>query len=153
MGIETVCVACKLPNGVVLRAFDMRPATEPMPGGGSRDIMRAVEIPNSRVTINGIATPFGVPHPYPVSSGFALTFGVPKAIWDAWLRDNSDSAMVEGKMIFAYATRADVEAAARENEARRPGLEPIDPDNPPKEFAARPRSPLGGVQKATPGMS
>jgi hypothetical protein len=151
---DTVCVACKLPNGVVLRAFTMRPIQEPMPGGGYRDTMMAEEIPGSRITVNGVATPHGVPHQWPMSSGYALTHNVPKAVWDAWLRDAADSDIVQNKLIFAYEQPADTAAAARDNEGRKSGLEPINPEAPPKEFGPRPGTPIpGGVQKAVPGMS
>jgi hypothetical protein len=151
---DFVTVACRMPNGLVLRAFTMRPIQEPMPGGGYRDTMMAEEIPGSRITVNGVATPHGVAPSWEMSSGYALTHNVPKDVWNAWLRDAADSDAVVNRLIFAYEKPADTAAAARENEQRRSGLEPIDPSNPPKEFGPRPGTPIpGGVQKAVPGMS
>ena len=73
-------VAAKMPNGVLLRTFKMRPIQAPVVGGGYRDTMMAEEVPGSRFAVRGLAIPHGVPHPYPVVGGFALTEG-PADIW------------------------------------------------------------------------
>jgi hypothetical protein len=146
----TVTVACKLPHGLWLKVFRTEDWDEPVMGGGYRKTTRAVELPEHRVLIGGVAAPFGMSPASPMVAGYALTHGVPAAVWEKWLDDNKDSDIVRKKLIFAYAKEADTAAAAKENEGRRSGLEPLDPTNLPRDFQAR-RPGLGQLEKATPG--
>lgn len=71
---ETVTVACKVPNGLNL---------------GGR-------------IVNGCAhDPFNKPD-Y-IYYGYALTRGFPANIWDAWLKSNANSHMVQNNIVFADA--------------------------------------------------
>jgi hypothetical protein len=139
----TCTVACRLPHGLILRVFDMVTRQEPMMGGGYREVPFAN--PHAeRVIINGYAAPFGQSPAAPMASGYALTHGVDAEFFARWMKENEHSDLVRNKLIFAFAKDADVVSAAKENEKRRNGLEPLDPDNPPAEFRR--------IEKATPGI-
>lgn len=124
---KTVTVACKLPNGLILRTFDMVKTTEPAPGG-TRDfeIARPRE---GQVFINGSRTPPGVQVDHAHVGGYALTTGVDAAFFELWMKQNAESDIVRNKLIFAHAT--DTAAVAKENKSRKSGLEPLDPNKLP----------------------
>ena len=147
----TVTVACRLPHGIWLKIFRTEDWEEPVMGGGFRKTTRAVELPEHRVLIGGVAAPFGMSPASPMSFGYALTHNVPAAVWDKWLEDNKTSDIVQKRLIFAFSKDADVIAATKENEGRKSGLEPLDPQNLPRDFQAK-RPGLGQIEKATPGV-
>ena len=41
----TVVVACKIPNGVILRNFKMEPTQELVMGGASRSLLKSMTVP------------------------------------------------------------------------------------------------------------
>lgn len=138
----TVTVACKYPGGLILRRHVMREKIELVMGGGTRTVQEAVAT-GEQAVVNGPARepgkmplqrgPGGAPvkdtH-VDLASGFALTPGVPKDIWDSWLEANKDSAIVRNGLIFAHGQAASVRAQAKDHEKQRSGLEPIDPNRP-----------------------
>ena len=138
----TVTVACKYPGGLILRRHVMKPKTELVMGGGTREVQEAVAT-GEQVVINGPAAepgkmpfqrgPSGAPIPktqVDVIYGFALTHGVPKDLWESWLEANEDSAMVRNGLVFAHGQAASVKAQAKNHEKQRSGLEAIDPNRP-----------------------
>lgn len=142
MTTETVTVACKLPNGLKCRIFRPHEEQDIVVGGGTRDVTRYYPTGEFFV-LNGTATrpgeapkarlPNGMPGPANaelLDSGFALTFGVPKAQWDAWLEANKDADYVRNGLVFAHKQTASTKKQARDHEKVRSGLEPIDPENP-----------------------
>jgi len=126
----TVTVGCKLPNGLILRVFQMADSQEMSPLG-VRDVKVARDT-GKHIRINGNAAPKGrsptdaAGNYIPIIGGYALTHGVDADLWDAWFAANKDTDMVRNGMIFAHAKTSEVEAAARGNEARKSGLEPMD---------------------------
>lgn len=125
-GTETVTVACKLPNGLILRVFDMVETQEAVQGG-----YRTVKIARPKgnsITIKGYLEKYNpaLP-PAAVSSSFALTSGVPKDFWELWLSQNADLEAVVKGHIFAADHHNTVKSMTREREDLRSGLEPIDP--------------------------
>lgn len=131
---STVTVASKMPNGLVLRLFNMEDTMEPVQGGGSRKVKVAREVDGQpRYTIDGVAAEAGkAPRAAGVASGFALTPGIPLDFWTAWLEQNKTSDMVVNGLIFASEATRDVRAEAREKKDQRSGLEAIDPRNLPR---------------------
>jgi len=116
---DTVTVACKLPNGLHLdvNGFD-------------------------RVTIKGNALPFGESAvDYRIVGGYALTPGVPRDLWDAWLKDRTTMDIIVKGIVFAQEKPADVVAEAKNGAKVITGLEPIDPDKPGNGLE---RVPVGG---------
>lgn len=138
----TVTVACKYPGGLILRRHVMRPKTELVMGGGTREVQEAIAT-GEQYVVNG---PSREPGKMPfersqsgvavkgtqvdVTSGFALTHNVPKDLWESWLEANKDSAIVRNGLIFAHAQASSVKAQGRDHEKQRSGLEPIDPNRP-----------------------
>jgi hypothetical protein len=120
-----VTVACKIPNGLLLRNFKMMPAREQTPTG-YRDIEKAEQVGDT-VKINGPAVPFGQVPEYTVVAGYALTPNVDKEFFDEWLRQNADHAAVKANLIFAHGNRAVVSDRAKEQKEVRSGLEPLNP--------------------------
>lgn len=133
---ETVTVACKLPHGLVLRAFNMVEKAEPVMGGGSRDVKKAEQLPGEFVIAGNSFPENGAPRAR-MEFGFALTPGCPKELWDRWHADNKDSPMVKNGLVFAYEKAGDTVAEARDNESVRSGFERLDPAKLPR-----------GIQKA-----
>lgn len=125
-----VTIACKLPHGLTMRIFDMAEASEPVMGGGSRTVKRAVELP-ARVTINGWSHPQNSAPHATMSGGYALTNGVDKDFWDKWLAQNKDSDIVVNKLIFAHEKEGSASAQAKEQAEIRSGLERINPEKMP----------------------
>lgn len=132
-GATTVTVACKHPHGLKLRLFEMVERTE-VTHGGTRTIKVAQER-HDTVTIKGNAHPQNRAPNATISHGFALTHGVPKEFWDAWVEQNKDSDLVKNGLIFAHAGAANTEAESREKESVKSGLERLDPDNLPRGIA------------------
>lgn len=138
---EVVTVGCKLPHGVVLRAF--RPTTrhEPVMGGGTREV--TIHEPTGETfQVHGNSHPQNAAPAHLMAGGFALTTGVPKKLWDDWVKANADADMVRNGLIFAHGETRSVEAQAREKEGVRSGLERLDPNNLPGGLKGR-------IEKAT----
>jgi len=126
-----VTVACKMPNGVVLRMHRKEERPEPVMGGGMRMVEMWVAT-GDNVTIAGVAAEAGKLPNAPTSSGFALTPGVDADFWAAWLAQNKDLDMVRNGLIFAYDKPDFVVGKAKEMVKARTGMEPIDPNNLPR---------------------
>lgn len=124
-----VTVACKHPHGLVLRLFAMHEVDEPQPGGGTRTVKRAsLRHDIAPVQIRGYLEkyPLSLP-PAAKHSEYALTHGVDKEFFDAWMAQNADHPMVVNNLIFAHESAETVSAVARELSGTICGLEPIDP--------------------------
>lgn len=131
---ETVTVACKLPNGIKLRIFDMVKKDMPVMGGGMREVPEAVEVQGQSFIINGNTHPQNAAPRCLIVGGFALTSNVPKELWDRWLEQNKESDIVRNGLIFAHAKDQDASARAqaKERAALRSGLERLDPEHLPQ---------------------
>ena len=123
---DVVTVACKVPNGLLLRIFNMAPAREQTPTG-YRDIERAEQVGDT-IKINGPAVKFGQIPEHTIIGGYALTPNVNKDFFEKWLHQNSDHPSVRAGLIFANAKPAMVTGQAKEQKALLSGLEPLNPD-------------------------
>lgn len=127
----TVTVGCKLPWGLVLRG--MRKATRQVAvlGGGMRE--ETYFQPDGReVLVYGNARAIGEDPKTRIVFGVAMTNGIPKDLWDQWLKDNQDLPAVQNGLVFACPTVEDVASEARSNRAQRSGLEPLLVDKDPR---------------------
>jgi hypothetical protein len=123
---NTVTVACKLPNGLILHLDKRESYNEPVMGGGTRKTSRAVRMEGT-VTLNGYAHKFGEMPAFVIAGGFALTPNVPEEFWDEWLKQNGESDLVKNGLIFARA-KADVAGdEAKEKQDLASGLQPLRP--------------------------
>lgn len=127
----TVTIACKMPNGLILRLFDMIDGSEPVMGGGTRSVKVAQEV-SERVVIHGFSHPQNAAPKALIVGGYALTSGVSKEFWDRWLKDNANTAIVKNRLIFAHEKQDNTKAEAREKKETRSGLERLDPKKLPK---------------------
>lgn len=119
----TVTVACKLPNGIILRLFAMQDAEELVMGGGVRSIKKAILTDQEPVEIKGCAAPFG--SPILLVGGYALTPNVDAQFYAQWLKQNSDSDLIKNRVIFAQETRDHLEGQANEQAEILSGLQPL----------------------------
>jgi hypothetical protein len=62
---------------------------------GPMHVIEGIAYPNGQL-------PPGMPPRPQMVAGYALTPNVSKDLWDAWLLENKDSAMIKNRLIFAY---------------------------------------------------
>ncbi len=144
---DVVSIACKTPNGLLLRIFEMVDVEELHPMG-SRTVKMARQIggPENAVHIRGYNADIsatGVVHP-----GYAITRNVPKDFWLHWLEQNKLAAVVTNGLIYACSNASDAEQEAKGREKLLSGLEPLTPTVPraPWEKPAEPDDPrLKGI--------
>lgn len=120
----TVTVGCKLPNGPVLRIFEMIKQREPVLGGGTR-MLQIAQAVGPEVRLQGSNVPFGRRPNYDIIGDFALTKNVDAAFFRTWLIQNRDSDLVKNKLIFCYKSLEDARAHAADNAHLKSGLEPL----------------------------
>jgi hypothetical protein len=135
---KTVTVACKLPNGLRLQLF--APVTERIATqNGFADIV--VSRPSGpEFVLNGWNTePFKafsdmkVKQAMPALEGaYALTHGIPAEFMGKWLTQYRDSPLVTNRIILVMPDKTEANAAARDHDSIKSGMEPIDGDSPMK---------------------
>lgn len=136
---ETVTVACKIPNGIYIQLWDMVDVLEMGPLG-ARAVSKARRRPGfAPIRLNGPSVPHNMSARYTIAGGFALTEGVPRGAFDEWLSQNADADFVRNGLVFCAPRAADAMDMAREKESVRSGMEPIDPDAPPREMQTQNR--------------
>lgn len=143
---ETVTVACKQPNGIILRLFQMVDMAEPVMGGGTRMVKQAQPIGKSYV-IRGPAIPFGKIPEFQIVGGYALTEGIPGDFWDTWCEQNKDSDLLLKRMMFAHERTTTVVGLAKDQKGLTSGLEPLNPDKDPRN----PKSKNSNISEITVG--
>jgi hypothetical protein len=131
-----VTVACKMPNGFWLDGFRSKQVQEAILGGGSREVTQYFRT-GDRIRIFGTNN---APPQNLALGGYALTHGVDKELWDAWLELNKTGDMVRNNIVFAYEKAEMTLGRAKEHRKQATGTEPIDPRNPQ---AHMPKSPMG----------
>lgn len=150
---RTVCVACKIPNGLVLQLQKQVDARVPDKDSSSGYRIEKQWVKHGRrIIVAGPAYPVGtLPKGYPkqgmIEGGYAITRGVPAEFWEEWAEQNKladffvppDGA--EHGMIFAYPDLDDVASAARESENLMSGMEPLSTDTDKDGKLTDPRAP------------
>jgi hypothetical protein len=122
---DTVTIACKFPNGILMSVYDMKDHQVPVLGGGQRTEKRAAAI-GEPIKINGPASLEGVSPKCEVVGGYALTFGVPADIAKKWFEDNKDSPLVRNNIIYISANADRARAQGKEMKGERSGFERLD---------------------------
>lgn len=141
-GTDTVTVACKIANGLILEVSEMVDWPEPNGfGGGTRTTKKAVRI-GEQIVIRGNAIDIvnlrsGADSEFPRVGGYALTSGVPRDFWELWLEQHKDAPYVKNGLVFAHTSIDGTSGEAREKKAVESGFEGIDPDNPQKKTGIR----------------
>jgi len=123
-----------LPNGLILRLFDMVKQPVATPTGVIYE-----ELPQARpdtIVVKGVAIDIegalrGRSPEFNAVHGYALTPGVPRDFWEMWLEQNKKAAYVLNKCIFAMSSEARARDKVKSEMSKMlSGLEPIDPENP-----------------------
>ena len=127
MAGPTVTVACKIPNGLFLRIFDFAEHSEPVMGGGTQTVKRAVQ-KGAQIKVNGPAVPFGKVPDFMQAGGYALTPGIDKEFFDKWLEQNADLDAVRNRLVFASEKAETTIKRAEDGASILSGLHPINPD-------------------------
>lgn len=127
--VNTVTVACKLPNGLRLRTFSAQEVQENYPGG-TRTVRQFMEDPIQQDITGFSYEQNKAPH-CQFASGFALTMGVDKDLWEKWLVQNKDTMIVKNGLIFAHSDMASIESEGKEKVECKSGLERLDPNKLP----------------------
>ena len=161
---ETVAVACKLPGGLLLRVFDPFEYEDPQRDGSTKTVKSWRPVPDQQFAIRGpwVAsagqaynrTNSAVAELLP--GGYAITYGVPKELWDKWLHQNKTTNLVKKRIVFAMPSlqAATEEARKPENRAVKSGMEPVDPDNPAQRMPGGDRRVrISILQEGEPGTS
>lgn len=126
-----VTVACKLGVGW----FQLQLCEEQLVDEQTQTGIRTVKVwrrTGRIIRVRGTAYPRGTPpEGFPekpkMVGGAALTHGIDKDFWDAWITQNRLNPVVVNGMIYAHETESNVEGWARENAGRLSGLEPMNP--------------------------
>jgi len=129
-GTDTVVCYCKMPGGIILRAGEWYTRTEGGVGGVVREVKEWRQTKEA-FTVAGPAVPYGQHAKVPVVGGYAMTVGVPRDLWEAWLADNKESQLVKNNIIFA-SPKVDYAGKARELEGTKTGLEPLNRGHDPR---------------------
>ena len=137
---KTVIVACKVPNGVILKVWRFEDDEEAVLGGGKRTFKRPVQDGPS-YELKGPAAPVRGRPQAPVAGGYALNKGIPLEFWQKWLEQYKDSALVVNKMVFAAEKPDRIIAEARDNRDVRSNMEPLRPGTDTKGKNIDPRIP------------
>ena len=154
-GTDAVVVACKSPNGLILRYFVEVETMEGTPAGPRKTkIWR--ETPSKRFTVRGpakVANPH-VPGAHLIQffetyGGYAITPGCPRDLWDQWAHFNED--LVSERIVQAFDSVEEAEVWCRQQRDVRSGMEPIDPQRPELTTGTGMRNALGGVSVIQPG--
>lgn len=151
--MATVTVKCNLPNGVILRAFKPLTVSQPVLGGGMRDVTE-YQPEGGSVVIKGTAVPrvHDDNFVYPVldRNRFAITTGVDKELWDNWLAANKNSAMVVNGCIYAVDEK-DAEKADRAHKGLTSNMQPLARDGDPRMPKRKAPQGNGGLVSAGEG--
>lgn len=125
-GTATAVVACKLPNGVVMRTFEMVKKRRIIANNMVADEEMAEE--RGRFTVRGPALGFGQIPNIQIIGGYALTVGVPRDLCETWFEQNRDADMVRNQVVFWEPTPERAADRARELQKIKSGLEALDPN-------------------------
>jgi hypothetical protein len=123
--VETVFVACRLPNGLVCDVYDP-PGAAGGPVGPRRGSFTLRGSADARRLDSNFATNDGAQH---VVANHGIT-EVDKDLWTLWAVQSKDAPYLKSGAIFMMPKLADTQAAAKERAKEKTGLEPMDPDKP-----------------------
>lgn len=121
---RTVTVACRLPQGIIIRDNVKITVEEQTPGG-----VRAVEQYRPigpRIRIKGPTVPGPFIRRVEVVGGYAISEGIPADVFQRWIDWNKDSAMVRNQLIYGHENGDRVRDWAKDRDSVRSGMEPLD---------------------------
>lgn len=131
---STVTVGCRLPNGIILRTFEMVDTAEV--GPTQTRYVKQARFTGREHKINGNsfaqnkAPMFGQLD----NHGYALTHNVPADLWNEWKEQNKDADILKFGHIFAHGEEKSVRAEANEKRDVKTGLERLDTKKLPRKI-------------------
>lgn len=123
---DTVTVCCKLPHGLTLQAQEPYEQQVAVPQGMERRTEKMWRPFGQKVLIAGNALPVGGTPSGDLKHGVAITYGVPRELWELWLDQNHDHDAVVNGLIFIAESREDAFAMAKDMRKVKTGMEPLD---------------------------
>ncbi len=127
-GTAVVTVYSKLP--IALRCVLHAPRTiREATMGGFRDVEQSFPT-DKEFVLKGTAPAQNEAPRCEMVAGFAVTKGIPKDLWEAWVKQNAEMPAVKKGMIVAHEVAAKGADAARENKVVKTGLERVNPNDP-----------------------
>lgn len=148
-GGDTVTVACSLPNGLMIQVYDVEEIESVLPNGRVvKENVSTLNYAAGQVQLNGTAIDYaalaaGQVPDYRVikgavlGTGYALTPGVPRSLWEHWLHQNASSPLVLNRIVFAAGTEARAADEAREYKDLRSGFQGLNPAGDPRVPSGR----------------
>ena len=139
----TVTVGCRLPCGIVMYLERLEDFEEQMPTGGVRITKRWVKRTDKpEIRLNGAAHPSQAQRlrgdrAHEIRGGAGLTFNVDADYFAEWASKHPDLTAGDHPLVFAQTKAAEAAAQARDIQAAKTGLEPINPDRLPDEFKGK----------------
>jgi hypothetical protein len=134
----TVTVASKLPMRLELQCSVKRMTQQKHLGqmwkeeifykSGPMQVIWGTAHPNGQL-------PAGMPPRPRMIAGYALTDGVDKELWDAWAKENADSALIKNRLVFAFEKLDSVQGRCREFDDVNSGLGALGSNVPPGQEA------------------
>lgn len=123
-----VTIGCKLPHGLVIRLYSKSE------GEDGKPVMATNSEP---VKLNGANDPKAI-------FGFGLT-QVDAEFWEAWIKQNPTFPAIKNGLITVQSSAAKAIDQARDNQAAKTGVEPINPDKPAKGIEPVPEKELSAA--------
>jgi hypothetical protein len=128
-----VVVCTNLPMGLMLQVFAETEQWAAGPFGGKMEKIwrpkpQSFRVKGNAVDISRVAA--GTAELPEIVNNYALTRGVPRDFWEAWLAQNHDMPYIVNNCIFAERDDASARAHARDLGKQSSGLERIDRSNP-----------------------
>jgi len=131
----TLTVACRLPNGLILRTFEMVDTHEQGPLQSRTVKMARFTGKQHKINGNSFAQNKAPMFAQMENHGYALTHDVPAELWNQWLEQNKDADIVTRGHIFAHGDGRSVRAEATEKKDVKTGLERLDQKKTPRGIA------------------
>jgi hypothetical protein len=138
-GTDTVTVACNLPNGYVLQMYNIEEVVSFLPNGreirennctlnlehGQWALHGPVNFNSLAATGREVNVDFRVIKGDAPDCGYALTPGIPRDFWEAWLEVNTKARnpVVTNRNVFAAATETRAVGQAKEFREFKSGLQ------------------------------
>lgn len=123
----TVTVACRLPNGILLRTYEMADTAEVGPMQTRYVKMARFKGREHKINGNSFAQNKAPMFGQMDNHGYALTHDVPADLWAEWLEQNKDADIVRNGIIFAHNDGRSLKAETNEKRDVKTGLERLDP--------------------------
>lgn len=129
--VRTVVVASKITRGLYLQHYNPVSMDVRVVGGGVEKRVQPMRLPD-KVRIKPAIVAMGMVPNYPIVSGFSITEGVPADFWRKFVEQNPGYEPITEGILRAFDTVADAIAYAKEHEALRTGLEPLNQEKDPR---------------------